>query len=326
MNADPSIAPVVFIVFRRPNATRRVFKQIQSARPPYLHVVVDAPRPDRPEEKVLCADVLKIIENGVNWNCSLTYDIAKSNMGCGRRVSSGISAAFQRFDRAIILEDDCLPADDFFKYASQALEEYHGNDEVMHISGSVIVGAGCTKEGHRLSRYQHIWGWASWRRAWAHYDFEMRGFNACDIGRRIAPFLKTVEDVEYWKKRFQQVHDQTVDTWDYQWTYACWKRGALSVLPNENLVKNIGFGQGAVHTTEADDPLADRPLGSAKLPFVRNELVVNERLDQEIQETLYRSRETIYRKLRYYYKIRGVSALTSIMKLCLKKILRHSAR
>ena len=50
---------------------------------------------------------------------------------------------------------------------------------------------------------------------------------------------------------FDRVHRGEVDTWDYQWTYACWRAGTWSALPAHTLVRNLGFGGGeATHTSK----------------------------------------------------------------------------
>ena len=164
------IAPVAFFIFKRPALTARVFERIRAAKPPRLLVVADGPRPSRPEEAQLCEATRKVVSTP-DWPCELLVNFADENLGNRRRLSSGLNWVFEQCDQAIILEDDCLPSASFFPFCSEMLNRYRDDARIMHISGDNF------QDGHRsgtgsyyFSRYSLSWGWASWRRAWRHYD------------------------------------------------------------------------------------------------------------------------------------------------------------
>jgi hypothetical protein len=242
---------ILFLVFNRPDTTRQVFEAIRAARPPRLYVAADGPRADRPGEAERC-DGVRRIATAVDWPCEVKTLFLDQNLGCKMGVSSGITWFFENEAEGIILEDDVLPVASFFDYCDELLERYRHDERVAMISGCNLISRRFEpKESYFFSRYNHIWGWASWRRAWEHYDVTMKRWPAWrDEGglARIANGSWLFE--AYWRVFFDDTYYGKVDTWDYQWTFTCWCLGALSVLPAENQTRNLGFGADATHTTE----------------------------------------------------------------------------
>lgn len=156
---------IVFLIFNRPEETARTFAAIKAARPSTLLVVADGPRLDRAGEQELCARTRTVID-GVDWPCEVLRNFADANIGCGRRVSSGLDWAFSQVDEAVILEDDCLPDPSFFPYCDELLERYRTDERIMMVSGNNFQnGASRTWDSYYFSRLPHCWGWATWRRA-----------------------------------------------------------------------------------------------------------------------------------------------------------------
>jgi hypothetical protein len=259
--------PVAFLVFNRPDTTARVFAEIARARPRQLLVVADGPRPDRPGEAERCAAVRAIVER-VDWPCEVRTNYSDRNLGCRGRVSSGLDWVFEEVEEAIVLEDDCLPHPTFFRYCETLIERYRGDERVTCISGDDFQrrDGGCTSS-YYYSRFVHVWGWATWRRAWRHYDVTMSGWPAArDAGLLEAVWGTDRRAVAHWRTIFDAVHAGRVDTWDFQWVYACWQQGGLTVLPCGNLVSNLGFGAEATHTTSTS-ALAELPTREMTFPL-----------------------------------------------------------
>lgn len=240
--------PVAFIIFNRPETTKRVFAEIAKARPQKLLVIADGPRADHPDDIEKCVAVRAIIDS-VNWNCEVLKNYSDMNLGCKRRVSSGLDWVFDTVEEAIILEDDCLPHPTFFRFCEEMLEKYRHDERIAMISGNNHqFGRKRTEYSYYFSRYTHIWGWASWRRAWDNYDVDMKIWPEIRDGGWLEDLLGAKRSVWYWKYIFENVYKGKIDTWDYQWIFSCWIQNALAILPNVNLVSNIGFGMKAVHT------------------------------------------------------------------------------
>lgn len=240
--------PVVFIIFNRPDTTARVFDAIRLARPPKLLVVADGPRSNKPGEDEKCATARNIIER-VDWDCEVLTNYSSINLGCKRRVSTGLDWAFNTVDEAIILEDDCLPDRSFFRFCEELLERYREDTRISQICGTNFqFGRQRTQASYYFSRYNHLWGWATWRRAWHYYDVDASIWPEFRDGDWISTFIRDSSEKRFWATAFQTVHEKRLDTWDYQWILVTWAQNMLSIIPNANLVSNIGFGSDATHT------------------------------------------------------------------------------
>ena len=252
--------PILLCVFNRPAHTRRVLEAIARQRPRRLFVVGDGPRRRVPADAAAVAAVRRAVET-VDWPCETRTLFADGNMGCRARMSSGIDWAFSQSDRLIILEDDCLPHDDFFRLCDTLLDRYADEPRVMAVAGSNFQAVRRTHHSYYFSRYAHIWGWATWRRAWDHYDVAIADWPRLSGQGWLESVLDDPAEIRYWRAIFDGVHAGAIDTWDFQWLLACWRNGGLTALPETNLVSNIGFGAGALHTTDARSPLAAMPTG-----------------------------------------------------------------
>lgn len=166
--------PIALIIFNRPDLTIRVFSKIARAKPKTLFVIADGPRSDHPGDIKKCAEARSIIES-VDWDCTVHKNYSDINLGCGRRLASGISWVFEKVEEAIILEDDCLPHPTFFRFCKELLERYRDDERIMQINGQNFQHKSMrTSYSYLFSYSNNCWGWATWRRAWQHFDMEMR--------------------------------------------------------------------------------------------------------------------------------------------------------
>jgi hypothetical protein len=269
--------PVAFFIFNRPDTTARVFAEIAQARPPRLLVVADGARADRPGERDLCRAARAVVER-IDWPCEVLTNFAETNMGCKARISSGLGWVFSEVEEAIILEDDCLPHPSFFPFCDELLERYRTDERVMAMSGDNFQrGRKRTPSSYYFSRYVHVWGWATWRRAWRHFDAEIKDWATL---RETSWLRDTMGDeiaARYWRAIFDQVAAGCVSTWDYQWLFACWAQNGLSITPEVNLISNIGFGANSTHTASTNDDAANLPTGEMQFPLRHPPLVVRHR-------------------------------------------------
>ncbi len=258
--------PVAFLIFNRPELTARVFEAIRRAQPPLLLVVADGPRAGRPGEAELCAAARSVIER-VDWDCQVLTEYADTNMGCKRRVASGLDWVFQTVEEAIILEDDCLPHPSFFPFCEALLEHYRADERIMMVSGTNILPESARgRDSYFFSRYVQIWGWASWRRAWRHYDADITQWQTVKADGWLHDILAYPHRARRWTRLLDTIWDGTLDTWDYQWMLACWLQNGLCALPSVNTVSNIGFLPGAAHLT-ADRCDANLPARELVFPL-----------------------------------------------------------
>jgi hypothetical protein len=280
--------PVAFIIFKRPEETQRVFAEIRKVKPPKLLVVADGPRPDKPGEDLQCAAARAIIEQ-VDWECEVLQNYADRNLGCRLRVSSGLDWVFDTVEEAIIIEDDCLPHPTFFRFAEELLERYRDDSRIMSISGqNVQLGRKRTDYSYYFSRYNHCWSWASWRRAWQHYDLDMKLWPEIRDGNFLADVLGDSRAVKVWTKTFQLCYEGKIDTWDFQWAFASFIQNGMNILANVNLASNIGHGVGGTHTEDIDSPYSNMPVEAITFPMKHPPFAIRDtQADNFTQNTLY---------------------------------------
>lgn len=286
--------PVAFIIFKRPDTTERVFDVIRQVKPSKLLVIADGSRVDRPTEAEKCANTRAIIER-VDWDCEVLKNYSETNLGCAKRVSSGLDWVFDKVEEAIILEDDCVPHPTFFRFCEELLDRYRYDNRIVSISGqNVQFGRKRTEYDYYFSRYNHCWGWATWRRAWQHFDFDMKLWSEIQTEGFLGDILGDPQTVKYWTEIFQSAHDGHLDLWACRWTFACWIQSGLSILSNVNLVSNIGFGSEGTNIKTKKGRFAHRydsmPVEAIKFPLKHPPYIV-----RDVQADIF-THNTLYKK------------------------------
>ena len=249
----PLKTPVLFLVFNRLDTTKQVFEAIRQARPPRIYVAADGARVNKEDESEKIQAVRDHVMQNIDWDCEVKTLFRDENLGCKYAVSGAITWFFENEEQGIILEDDCLPSQSFFWFCEELLDRYKDDFRVWHISGDNFQNG--IKRGdasYYFSKFNHIWGWASWADRWSHYDVEMSSFSQFKDDGLIASNFSEKKDQLYWLNVFDRTFNGEVDTWDYQWTYTVLSNSGLSILPNKNLISNVGFGADATHTKDLD--------------------------------------------------------------------------
>lgn len=266
MTAGRLDTPIAFVLFRRPDRTKLVFDQIRRVRPKRLFLIADGPR--AAEEAAEC-DAARAVVEDVDWPCQVTRDFATENIGLKRRLPSGLDGVFAQVDRAIVLEDDCLPHESFFRFCDELLVRYADDERVMHVAGSQLLRDPPAWSGsYYFSRYVHIWGWATWRRAWRHFDVELREWHSLGRGERearLSSMFAENSERRYW--RYVWDRSPEIETWSPQWSYALLARERVAASATRNLVSNIGFGTDATNAVEDPLGIAARPLAGMRFPL-----------------------------------------------------------
>jgi hypothetical protein len=261
--------PVTLIIFNRPETTEQVFAEIAKARPQKLFVVADGPRDGHPDDAERCAAARAVIER-VDWECEVQKNYSDFNLGCGQRPATGISWVFEHVDRAIILEDDCLPNQSFFRFCEELIERYRDDERIMQISGNNFqFGKKHTDYSYYFSKYAFCWGWATWRRAWKYHDMELKLWPRLKDSKFLFDIVENQMAVNYWTDKFDRANKSggEITFWDYQWTFACFTQSRLSVVPNETLISNIGCGPDGTHTKNPNSKLSNLPIREITFPL-----------------------------------------------------------
>jgi hypothetical protein len=297
-------SPVLFIIFNRPDTTKKVFEVIRKARPNKLLIAADGPRENNEQDKERCEEVRQIITQ-VDWDCEVKTLFREENLGCKKAVYGAVSWFFENVESGIILEDDCLPSIDFFQFCDEMLERYKNDDRVMHVGGRNPVAETLEINTYYFSIYNRIWGWAGWRRAWKYCDIDMQTWEEFKNRGIIKNIFESSIEREYFKYVWQQVANNKIDTWDYQWMYSRIRQGSYCVIPDVNLVANIGFGEDATHTTGQAHELAALPIGKLNFPLEHKDYIVRDRK----------------KDILYYTKHIRKNAIITLIKAVIKKCL-----
>ena len=273
----PLNTAVLFLVFNRLDTTKQVFEAIRQAKPPRLYVAADGARANKEGEAEKVQAVRDYIMQKIDWECEVKTLFRDQNLGCKYAVSGAITWFFENEEHGIILEDDCLPSQSFFWYCEELLERYKDDLRVWHISGDNFqndITRG--NNSYYFSKFNHIWGWATWANRWQHYDVEMISYKHFKHNNLMKNLVSSSDEQSYWNNIFDAVSSGTIDTWDYQWTYTVWSNSGLSILPNDNLISNIGFGPGATHTTDLDSQHSKIPRLDLSFPLAHPQFLVKD--------------------------------------------------
>jgi hypothetical protein len=283
--SDAAQAAVLVVFFNRPGVSR-VLEALRAVRPARVYLAADGPRPEVAGESELCARIWDSAVRAVDWPCDLRTRRGDKNLGSDRCVPASIDWFFQQEERGIIFEDDCVPDPTFFRFCDELLERYARDERVGMISGNQFVPGGWPGGGasYAFVRLAQIWGWATWRRAWKNHDPAMRAWPAERQGGLLQRVFSRRRDQKYWTDKFQH----HAEIWDYQWCFARWRLDQLGIVPDRNLVSNIGFQSGATHTIQPNHPAAGVPLAPMEFPLRHPATVTcNDRLDEQTARLVF---------------------------------------
>ena len=247
--------PVLLTVFNRPDVTAEVMEALRQVRPRYLFVAADGPRRGSDTDPDFCRRTREIAAHP-DWKCEVNTLFQDVNLGSGRGESTAMSWFFEQVEAGIILEDDCCPSRSFFDFCAYLLDKYRDEERVGSIGGNFFLPPTVRMDQpYYFSKYLQGWGWATWRRTWQHYRYDL-SFLAQDEWDRICrENASTRVEEEYWRFATRALAKGIVDTWDYQLVLISWKQNQVHLAPSRNLVRNLGFRPDATNTVQPS-PLA----------------------------------------------------------------------
>ena len=267
--------PVLFIIFSNPQTTRKTFEQIRSVRPARFYIAADGPRANVVGEVELAREARSIVDD-IDWPCVVkTFFREENSGGAGSGVYAALDWFFSEVEEGIVLEYDCVPHPDFFPYCAELLERYRNDERVMVIGGNNLQdGLVRGDASYYYSPIPYTWGWASWRRTWRKYVYDLEQINKFDFAKAI-PFAKKDMEIErYWKWVFYLMQTKRIDTWDYQLMFAVWLSGGTCINPNINLVTHSVSQNGESGTYFlTHQPGTTNVPTSAILPLIHPSLV-----------------------------------------------------
>lgn len=313
--------PILMLIFNRPDTTQKVFDQIKKIKPKVLYISGDGPREGKDEDKILCQKTRDIVKQ-VDWECDIKTNFYEKNLGCRNAPPSGITWFFNNVKQGIILEDDCLPDLSFFNFCEDLLNKYKNNTDVFIISGdNFLFDKIKINESYYFTRLVHIWGWASWKRAWKHYDLEMKDFPIFKKENKIKEILDEKRNMNYFLTIFEEHYNNKPNTWDWQWVYSIWNKNGICIAPSINLISNIGFNIDATHTIDADDKDSNIPTKTLTFPLKHPVSIEVNKIADNYEISNMPLMNSVIRLLKIFLKKIGLFKITkSIYKHINKKI------
>ncbi|MDR0305566.1 MAG: hypothetical protein LBI42_01885 [Chitinispirillales bacterium] len=227
--------PILFIVFNRPQYTVKSFAAIRKAKPSKLYIAADGPRADKVGEKELCEQTRELILNSIDWECEVKILFQKKNLGCAVGVSTGISWFFKHEEQGIIIEDDVVANQSFFKYCSELLSKYKDNKNIWTIGGHNLQGISAIDKSYTFTKWFLCWGWATWRDRWKHFHLDVKNMDE----KVYDSYTKNKHIRNNWVQAIRSQQNK-LTTWDIPFFTIGLRCNALHVLPQKNMTKNIG--------------------------------------------------------------------------------------
>ena len=280
--------PVALIVYKRVDLTKKVFAAIREVRPAELYIISDGPKGRDDADAVRC--VREYLDSHIDWPCNIHRDYAEKNLGPRYRMPSGMKWVFENVDRAVFIEDDIEAGPDFFWFCREMLERYKDDQRVMMISGMNFF-PGDESFGDKdycFAYFSHIWGWATWKRAFEGYDINIKSWPEVRKSGKIKDKF-TRRGYNFFKWIFDDLQYQWYDqAWDYQWAYHRFINEGLGIIPRRNLVVNLGIAdKDAIHPVESER-VKDRVDGLIIENMTENlrhpdEIKCNKRYDEKYQ-------------------------------------------
>jgi hypothetical protein len=271
--------PVLFLIFNRLETAKQVFSEIRKAQPKQLFIAADGGRTT--EEHLICTKIRQSILDMIDWECEVHTNFREGNAGCGKNVSEAITWFFEHVEEGIILEDDCLPIIDFFIFCSELLEIHRENERIYMISGANFLESPKNNYYH-LSAYGHIWGWATWKRAWGNYNYSIKHISVNNFTEDLKQYKFDNLQIEHEKRIFELMLGDKIDTWDYQWHICIWINKAFAITPPRNLISNIGFNESGTHTKNHIEGIASRTLSSIPKKRIMGKLSYRDSKDKKL--------------------------------------------
>ena len=300
--------PILLIAFNRPSLTKKVFEKIKQVKPEKLYIAIDGARKNNINDIKKINEINKLFKN-ISWKCKVFFLKRKNNLGCKLGVSQAINWFFKNETKGIILEDDCLPSKDFFYFCKEMLVKYKNNKNIFMITGDNFQDGKIRGDGsYYFSKLTHVWGWATWRRAWKHYDVKMKFWPKFKNSNKLKNIFRTRNTYYHFKSIFNSVYNNNIDTWDYQWTASMWYNNGFSISPNYNLVKNIGFGPDATHTKISDKRSKNQKLKKIFPLKHPSSIIINQDADEYTYLNLQGGQKkiilrNILRKIKFLFNI-----------------------
>lgn len=273
----PMPAPVVLFAYNRPLHLQKTLESLlqnPEAAESTLFVFADGAK--SAQYQVAVAAVRAYLEQLSGFK-EIHLHFSEQNQGLAQSVIQGVSLVLEKYESAIVLEDDLLFSKDFLQFMNAALVAYQGHPHIFSISGylyPIALPAAFPDDVLLLPRASS-WGWATWRNRWEQADWQVQDFAAFCKNRQVQKaFQAGGEDLLAMLYKQQRGE---ISSWAVRWSYTHFRQEAYCLFPKHSKVQNIGTDSSGTHlpqTQKYDTVLSDEALKLSAAPFVPQEALI----------------------------------------------------
>tara|TARA_B100000579_G_C22847174_1_gene865099 strand:+ start:1244 stop:2152 length:909 start_codon:yes stop_codon:yes gene_type:complete len=295
--------PVAVIIFNRPNNTSKLLESLKLYKPEKLYVISDGPRKNFESDKEKVIQSRKIFEK-IDWKCEVFYNNSVSNLGCRKRIISGLNWVFNKEEKTIILEDDCIPSKEFFDFMETMLNRYQRNKKISSVCGTTFLSDWKEeKNSYLYSKYCNVWGWATWKDRWQKIDFDLINLEKVKKTKFLKNYLGSFRAYVYWHWILNKVNNKKIDSWAYIWNFTNFVNEKLSIIPETNLLSNIGIGEDSSRTKSLSYKYISSNESKNKMTFPLKypaNIILNTEYDLTVENTVFS--KSIFNRLKWIKK------------------------
>ncbi len=296
-------SPILFLIFNRPETTEIVFQLIKKVQPKKLFIAADGPRKTSFKDIELCSKTREIVGR-IDWDCEVKNLFRKENLGCKYSLSGAISWFFENVEEGIILEDDCVPSISFFSFCDSLLSLYRNDDRISIISGTNFQNKNQRGEAsYFFSKFAYVWGWASWKRVWRKYDLELLNYDEKEVISILKFLIEDPKMREFWIMIFKKLKSGKINSWAYQFCFLNFFENFYGIVPNINLITNIGFGEAATHTIDPNNQFANLPRFELETIISPKNLIGDKKADNFVLKNQFQSLDNLTKLLLFQKSI-----------------------
>lgn len=282
--------PVVVIIFNRPDKTKILYESLKKYKPSKLLIISDGPRSNFANEKGKVVQSRKIFEK-IEWECEILFNNSETNLGCRERIISGLNWVFSKVEKAIILEDDCIPTTEFFTYMEILLDRYQDRKKISSICGTNFLSDSYeVKDSYLYSKYCNVWGWGTWKDRWFKIDSQLKGLGKIKKKKFLIKYLGSFRAYLYWHWLLDRVDRKKIDSWAYIWNFTNFIEEKISIIPSTNLLTNIGIGKDSNHTQSLPYKYISSQESTKKLTFplkYPSNFLLDSEHDLKVEDTIF---------------------------------------
>jgi len=275
--------PVILMTYNRPFHTQKVLEILKKQNRKKLYIFSDG---SKNECDILKVDETRLLLKNIDW-CRPEIIEREKNIGLANSIVSAVNYVFEKHDKLILLEDDCVPQKHFFLFMEKCLKKYEHNEKIFGISGySVAIDESILKKyPYDLYFFPRIgsWGWATWKRAWQHFEPDL-SFAYNKAKESSIDLSQGGSDIPVMIRNM--LNGNLTDVWTLNWVLSVYLQKGYYIYPTTSHIENIGWDGSGTHCSNADT--AQNPFFEKKPERYPDDVCLN---------------QNIYTTFRLYYDV-----------------------